>query len=310
MGGKATREAYGEALVSLGKNDKSIVVLDADLSKSTKTNLFASEFPDRFYDMGIAECNMAGTAAGLAIGGNTVFMSSFAVFATGRCYEIIRNSICYPALNVNIAATHAGITVGEDGGSHQSVEDIAIMRVLPNMKVFVPCDAYETKSMVEYMAKEKGPKYLRLGRSAQPIVFDDSYQFIPGKFSVLKEGNDTCIIACGLMVSEALKTADILLQKGIEATVINASSIKPFDNETVIHYAEKCGNVVTIEEHSIIGGLGSAVAEVLSEHYPCKMKRIGIMDKFGQSGKPADLLKEYGLTAEQICKEIIKLLEK
>ena len=305
----ATREAYGNALAAIGKEDSSIVVLDADLSKSTKTNVFAKECPDRFFDMGIAESNMAATAAGLAIGGNTVFMSSFAVFATGRCFEIIRNSICYPKLNVKVAATHAGVTVGEDGGSHQSIEDIAIMRVLPNMQVFVPADGIETEHMVRYMAKEEGPMYLRLGRSGQPVLFDESYHFEPGKSAVLKDGADVALIACGLMVSKALEAAEMLKDEGIDAAVINASSLKPFDADTVIAYAEKCGAIVTAEEHSVIGGLGSAVAEVLAENRPCPMTMVGVKDRFGQSGKPDALLKEYGLTAEEIAakaKEVIK----
>lgn len=305
----ATREAYGNALAALGKENKSIVVLDADLSKSTKTNVFGKECPERFFDMGIAESNMAATAAGLAIGGNTVFMSSFAVFATGRCFEIIRNSICYPNLNVKVAATHAGVTVGEDGGSHQSIEDIAIMRVLPNMQVFVPADGVETEQMVKYMAEEQGPMYLRLGRSGQPVLFDDSYQFVPGKSAVLKDGNDVAIIACGLMVSKALEAVEILKEEGIDAAVINASSLKPFDAETVIKYANKCGAIVTAEEHSVIGGLGSAVAEVLCENTPCPVAMVGVKDRFGQSGKPDALLEEYGLTAKEIAakaKEVLK----
>lgn len=305
----ATREAYGNALAALGKENKSIVVLDADLSKSTKTNVFGKECPERFFDMGIAESNMAATAAGLAIGGNTVFMSSFAVFATGRCFEIIRNSICYPNLNVKVAATHAGVTVGEDGGSHQSIEDIAIMRVLPNMQVFVPADGVETEQMVKYMAEEQGPMYLRLGRSGQPVLFDDSYQFVPGKSAVLKDGNDVAIIACGLMVSKALEAVEILKEEGIDAAVINASSLKPFDAETVIKYANKCGAIVTAEEHSVIGGLGSAVAEVLCENAPCPVAMVGVKDRFGQSGKPDALLEEYGLTAKEIAakaKEVLK----
>ena len=296
----ATREAYGKTLVAIGATNENIVVLDADLSKSTKTNLFAAEFPDRFFDMGIAETNMAAAATGLAISGKVPFMSSFAMFATGRCFEIIRNSICYPNLNVKIAATHAGITVGEDGGSHQSIEDIAIMRVLPNMQVFVPADATETAQMVKYMADNPGPMYLRLGRSGQPVLFDDSYEFQAGKSAILKDGKDVAVFACGLMVSVALEAAEMLKAKGIDAAVINASSLKPFDAETVIRYAEQCGAIVTAEEHSIIGGLGSAVAEVLVQNKPCPLVMVGIEDRFGQSGKPADLLREYGLTAENI----------
>lgn len=306
----ATREAYGKALAAIGKENDSIVVLDADLSKSTKTSTFGSEIPERFFDMGIAESNMAATAAGLAIGGNTVFMSSFAVFATGRCFEIIRNSICYPKLNVKVAATHAGITVGEDGGSHQSIEDIAIMRVLPNMRVFVPADAVETEQMVRYMAEEEGPMYLRLGRSGQPVLFDESYCFEPGKSAVLKDGSDIAIFACGLMVSKSMEAAEILKADGIDAAVINASSLKPFDGDTVVTYAEKCGAIVTAEEHSVIGGLGSSVAEVLAERKPCVMGMVGVQDCFGQSGKPDALLEEYGLTAQAIVDKVKEVLKR
>lgn len=297
----ATREAYGKTLAAIGATNEDIVVLDADLSKSTKTNIFAAEFPDRFFDMGIAEANMAAAATGLSISGKVPFMSSFAMFATGRCFEIIRNSICYPNLNVKIVATHAGITVGEDGGSHQSIEDIAIMRVLPNMQVFVPADATETAQMVKYLAANQGPMYLRLGRSGQPVLFDDSYEFKAGKSAVLKDGNDVAVFACGLMVSVALEAAELLKAKGIDAAVINASSLKPFDIETVKKYAAQCGAIVTAEEHSVIGGLGSSVAETLAQNTPCPMAMVGIEDRFGQSGKPADLLKEYGLTAENIA---------
>lgn len=297
----ATREAYGNALAAIGKDNEKIVVLDADLSKSTKTSVFAKACPERFFDMGIAESNMAATAAGLAIGGNTVFMSSFAIFAVGRCYEIIRNSICYPKLNVKIAATHAGITVGEDGGSHQSIEDIALMRVLPNMQVFVPADGVETTQMVRYMADEYGPMYLRLGRSGQPVLFDESFAFAPGKFTVMREGDDVAIFACGLMVSEALLAADALRKEGINASVINASSIKPLDEVTTVAYAKRCGAVVTAEEHSVIGGLGAAIAECLVRQQPCPVEFVGVEDRFGQSGKPDELLVAYGLTAEHIA---------
>lgn len=299
----ATREAYGNALAAIGKENENIVVLDADLSKSTKTSVFAVACPSRFFDMGIAESNMAATAAGLAIGGNTVFMSSFAIFAAGRCYEIIRNSICYPKLNVKIAATHAGITVGEDGGSHQSIEDIALMRVLPNMQVFVPADGVETAKMVSYMASHEGPMYLRLGRSGQPVLLDEKYEFRPGRFAVMKDGKDVVIFACGLMVSKALEAAAMLLDEGIDAAVINASTLKPLDKETTVSYAVKCGAVVTAEEHSVIGGLSSAVAECLGKHQPCPMESVGVEDQFGQSGKPDELLVAYGLTAENIAEK-------
>ncbi|MEG0875169.1 MAG: transketolase family protein [Clostridiales bacterium] len=306
----ATREAYGKALAALGKTDEKIVVLDADLSKSTKTSVFAKEFPQRFFDMGIAESNMAATAAGLSLRGKTAFFSSFAVFATGRCFEIIRNSICYPCLNVKIAATHAGITVGEDGGSHQSIEDIAIMRVLPNMQVFVPADGIETEKMVAYMSKSFGPQYLRLGRSKQPVLLDENYEFVPGKATTLKEGSDVAIMACGLMVSEALAAAEELAKDGIKAAVINMSSIKPLDEAAVAKYAQQCGAIVTAEEHNVIGGLGSAVAEALVKGVPCPVAMVGVEDRFGQSGKPADLLKEYGLTAENIIAQTKALIKR
>lgn len=299
----ATREAYGNALAALGKENENIVVLDADLSKSTKTSVFAKTCPARFFDMGIAESNMAATAAGLAIGGNTVFMSSFAIFAAGRCYEIIRNSICYPKLNVKIAATHAGITVGEDGGSHQSIEDIALMRVLPNMQVFVPADGVETAKMVSYMASHEGPMYLRLGRSGQPVLFDETYDFKPGRFAVLRDGKDVAIFACGLMVSKALQAVEMLQADGIDAAVINASTLKPFDKETTVSYAASCGAVVTAEEHSVIGGLSSAVAECLGKYQPAPLESVGVEDQFGQSGKPDELLAAYGLTAENIAEK-------
>lgn len=306
----ATREAYGQALAALGAEHQDIVVLDADLSKSTKTSTFAKTFPQRFFDMGIAEGNMAAAAAGLSLSGKIVFFSSFAVFATGRSFEIIRNSICYPNLNVKIAATHAGVTVGEDGGSHQSIEDIAIMRVLPNMQVFVPADAVETKKMVEYMVSSQGPQYLRLGRSGQPVLFGDDYKFQPGKSVTLREGGDVAIMACGLMVSKALEAAELLAAQGIEATVVNMSSIKPIDKEAIVKYAKECGAIVTAEEHSVIGGLGSAVAEVTAQSAPCKLAFVGVEDRFGQSGKPQDLLEEYGLTPEKIAEKAQGLLKK
>ncbi len=299
----ATREAYGNALAAIGKENAKIVVLDADLSKSTKTSVFAKACPERFFNMGIAESNMAATAAGLAIGGNTVFMSSFAMFAVGRCYEIIRNSICYPKLNVKIAATHAGITVGEDGGSHQSIEDIALTRVLPNMEVFVPADAVETVKMVQYMATHEGPMYLRLGRSGQPVLFQENYEFTPGKFTVMRDGNDVALFACGLMVGEALKAAETLHEEGISAAVINASSLKPLDEGTTVSYAQKCGAVVTAEEHSVIGGLGAALAECLVRQQSCPVEFVGVEDVFGQSGRPDELLVAYGLTAARIVEK-------
>jgi transketolase len=304
----ATREAYGEALAELGEEIKDIVVLDADLSKSTKTSVFAKKFPERFFNMGIAEQNLMGTAAGLATCGKIPFASTFAIFATGRAFEQIRNSICYPNLNVKIAATHAGITVGEDGATHQSIEDIALMRALPNMTVISPADATETKKAVRAAAQMKGPVYLRLGRHPVDTIFGEGYEFKPGKGVILREGRDVAIIATGVMVAEALKAAEILEKDGINAMVVNIHTIKPIDEEVILKAAE-CGAIVTAEEHSIIGGLGSAVAEVLSEKKPVLIKRIGIKDVFGMSGKPEELMKAYGLTAEDIA-EAVRSLKK
>lgn len=309
MSNTATREAYGKALVELGRVNPDIVVLDADLSKSTKTAGFAKEFPERFFDMGIAEADLMTTAAGLSTCGKIPFASTFAMFATGRAFEQIRNSICYPDLNVKIAATHAGITVGEDGASHQSVEDMSLMRSIPNMTVICPCDDVETNAAIKAVSIYKGPVYIRLGRLAVPTVNDpDNYNFEIGKAIKLRDGNDVSIFACGVMVNEAIKAAEELEKSGISAEVINIHTIKPIDTEAVINSARKTGAVITCEEHSIIGGLGSAVCEVLSENYPAPVKRIGIMDLFGESGKPAELMKEYGLTASNIvlaAKEVI-----
>jgi len=295
----ATREAYGEALAQLGEEIKDIVVLDADLSGSTKTSVFAKKFPDRFFNVGIAEQNLMGTAAGFATCGKIPFASTFAVFATGRAFDQIRTSICYPKLNVKIAATHGGITVGEDGATHQSLEDLAVMRALPNMTVICPADGVETKKAVRAAALHKGPVYIRLGRMAVETIFDEDCEFEIGKGKVLREGTDVAIIATGIMVAEALKAADILERDGINAMVVNIHTLKPIDEDLIIRAAE-CGAIVTAEEHSIIGGLGSAVAEVLAEKKPTPMRRIGVKDKFGMSGKPQELLKLYNLTAEDI----------
>lgn len=306
----ATREAYGQELVRLGADNKDVVVLDADLSKSTKTHDFMKNYPDRFFNMGIAEANMMATAAGLAAVGKIPFASTFAIFATGRAFEQIRNSIAYPRLNVKIAATHAGITVGEDGGSHQSIEDIAIMRVLPGMTVFVPADAVETAAAVRAAAEIKGPVYIRLGRSGVPVIHDENFKFIPGEAVTMREGSDVALIATGIMVSAALEAAEALAAEGIEAMVLNVHTIKPLDIFAVVEAARKCGAVVTAEEHSIIGGLGSAVAETLMEHHPVPMKRIGVRDTFGESGKPAELLKQFGLTAADIVDAAKKVMAK
>ena len=297
----ATREAYGKTLVELVEN-KDIVVLDADLSGATKTAMFKKACPERFFDMGIAEGDMMGTAAGLAVSGKIPFASTFAIFAAGRGFEQIRNSICYPNINVKIAATHAGVTVGEDGGSHQAIEDISLMRSLPNMVVLNPADAVEARQMVLAAAEYVGPMYLRFGRAATPVIHDESYKFELGKGEVVKEGKDVSIIATGIMVAKALEAAETLKADGIDAEVINISTIKPLDNELVLASAKKTGKVVTAEEHSIIGGLGSAVCELLAEEYPVKVTRIGVKDVFGQSGTPAALLEHYGLTAADIVK--------
>jgi transketolase len=302
----ATREAYGNALAELAEQILNLVVLDADLSKSTYTNKFEKKFPERFINVGIAEANLAATAAGLAACGKVPFMSTFAVFASGRAYDQIRNSIAYPGLNVKIGATHAGITVGEDGGSHQSIEDIALMRAVPGMVVLSPVDGNETKEAVKAAINHKGPVYLRLGRLAVPQITDqiDDYKFEIGKSVQLADGKDIAIIATGLMVHEALKARDLLEKEGISARIINMHTIKPIDQQAVINCAEQIGKIVTAEEHSIIGGLGEAVAGVTAKHYPCKIAMVGIQDTFGRSGKPADLMKAYGLTAEDIVKAV------
>lgn len=306
----ATRDAYGKALAKLGETKSNVVVLDADLSKSTKTADFAKVFPERFINVGIAEQNLIGISAGLAAAGMIPFASTFAMFATGRAFEIIRNSVCYPQLNVKICASHAGLTVGEDGGSHQSVEDISLMRSIPHMTVIVPADGVETEKAVFKVAEMKGPVYLRLGRPAVPVLFDDNYNFEIGKAVTMRKGNDAAVIACGIMVSEALNAAEELAKDGINVSVINMSTIKPLDDEAVIAAAKETGAVVTAEEHSIIGGLGSAVAEVLGENCPVPLVRLGINDTFGESGTPNDLLVKYGLTAEHIMQAVRKVLKK
>lgn len=307
--GKATRESYGEALIQIGYENKNIVVLDADLSKSTKTNGFKKEFPDRFFNAGIAEQNLMGMAAGMSNIGLVPFASTFAVFATGRAFEIIRNSICYPKANVKIAATHAGITVGEDGGSHQSIEDIALMCSLPNMTVIVPADHREAMEATKAAAMMEGPVYLRFGRCNTEDIFDDSYKFEIGKGTEIKKGDDAAIIATGMMVQKAIEAAKYLELEGIHVRVINISTIKPIDKEIIIKAAKETKGIVTAEEHSIIGGLGSMVSSVVCDKYPCKVKMIGIEDKFGESGTPDELMEKFKLTSDAISesiKEIIK----
>ncbi|MFU7515362.1 transketolase family protein [Clostridium sp. HCS.1] len=295
----ATREAYGAALKELAKNEN-VVVLDADLGKATKSIEFKNVAPERFFDMGIAESDMIGTAAGLSTCGKIPFATTFAMFAAGRAFEQIRNSVAYPNLNVKIAVTHAGITVGEDGGSHQAIEDISLMRSIPNMVVINPSDSVEAKQAVYVAAEYYGPVYIRFGRAATPVIHDENYEFKLGKGEILREGKDVVIIATGIMVSKALEAAEALSKENIEATVVNISTIKPLDTEMIVNLAKKTGKVVTAEEHSIIGGLGSAVAEVLSEECPVKLKRVGLKDIFGQSGTPDELLEYYGLTSKDI----------
>jgi len=307
---KATREAYGEALKILAANNPNVVVLDADLSGSTKTAEFKKVSPERFFNVGIAEQNLIGTAAGMAIAGKIPFASTFAMFAAGRAFEIIRNTVAYPKLNVKIAATHAGLTVGEDGASHQAIEDISLMRSIPNMTVINPADCIEAKQAVLKAAEYVGPVYIRLGRMAVEDVYDESYEFEIGKGVELKGGNDVTIIATGIMVQKSLKAAKILREEGIDARVINIHTIKPIDREIIIKAAKETKAIVTAEEHSIIGGLGSAVLEVLSDECFVPVKRVGVLDTFGESGKPEDLLEKYLLTEANIvnmCKKAIEI---
>lgn len=301
----ATRESYGNALVELGKKHEDLIVLDADLAGATKTGTFQKAFPDRHWDCGIAEANMAGIAAGLSTCGKVPFMSTFAMFAAGRAYEQVRNSIGYPHLNVKIGATHAGISVGEDGATHQCLEDLALMREIPGMVVINPSDDIEAKAAVEAAYEHVGPVYMRFGRLAVPVINDHAdYKFEIGKGIVLKEGTDVSIFATGLEVSEALEAAKMLEADGINAEVINIHTIKPLDKELVVKSAQKTGKVVTVEEHWINGGLGSAVCEVLSEEAPTKVLRIGVEDKFGESGPAVELIHKYELDAEGIYKKV------
>lgn len=297
----ATREAYGNALASLGEKYTDFVVLDADLAAATKTGVFKKKYPERFFDCGIAEADMVGVAAGLAASGKTVFASSFAMFAAGRAFEQIRNSVGYPHLNVKIGATHAGISVGEDGATHQCNEDIALMRTIPGMTIVNPADGIEAAAAVEVAINTKGPFYLRFGRYAVPYLYDENYKFELGKGVKLKDGKDVTIIATGLMVHLALEAANTLAAEGIDAEVINIHTIKPLDKDMVVSSAKKTGAVVTAEEHSVIGGLGGAVCETLSENAPVPVLRVGVEDRFGMSGKVPELLNEYGLTAENIA---------
>ena len=303
------RKAYGDTLVEIGRKNKHIVVLDADLSSSTRTAQFASEFPERFFNMGIAEQNMMATAGGLATTGKTVFVSTFAMFATGRVYDQIRQSIAYPELGVKIVATHGGVTVGGDGASHQMLEDISLMRVLPGMNVIVPADATEVASAIKVAAQTQGPFYIRLGRTKAPRIFPDDHQFELGKAPVVREGDDVTIGAIGLMVGKALTAAGMLKKEGISARVLNMSSLKPFDEDAILKAAKETCGIVTAEEHSVIGGLGSAVASYVTDVHPTFVKFIGIPDVFGQSGDYNELLNCYGLTAGNIAKTCEELLK-
>ena len=305
--GTATRAAYGHVLKTEVYKNPNVVVLEADLGNATKSNAFKEVAPERYFNMGISEQDLIGTAAGFAAAGKIPLASTFAVFATGRAFEQVRNSVCYPKLNVKICATHAGLTVGADGGSHQAIEDISLMRTLPNMTVINPADAKEAEAAVLAAIDYQGPVYIRLGRAETKDIHDDSYHFEWGKAEVLRQGSDVTIFATGIMTAKALDAAETLAKQGIQAEVINVHTIKPLDEETVIASAKKTAKVVTAEEHSIIGGLGSAVAEVLARQCPTKQAFVGVQDSFGESGSPNDLLEKYGLTAEAIVKAAVGL---
>ena len=307
---KSIRSEYGKTLVELGKKNTNIVALDADLSCSTQTAMFGKEFPERFFNMGIAEQDAMTTAAGLSTTGKIPFVSTFAMFATGRAWEQIRNSICYPRFNVKIVATHGGITVGEDGASHQALEDIAIMRDIPNMMVIVPADCTETREVIKFAAEYDGPVYIRLARTNVPNLFDpETYKFDPKKALVVKEGKDVTLVTNGETLVEALDCSQLLENDGISAEIIHMPVVKPVDAQTLVNSAKKTNHVITIENHSIIGGLGSAVCETLCENYPVKVKRIGINDQFGQSGEQRELMNFYGLTGEKLAQTIKNYLK-
>ena len=303
---KATRQSYGEALKELGEINSNVVVLDADLATATKTEIFAKEFPGRFFDMGIAEQNMMSTAAGFATCGKIPYASTFAVFAAGRAYDQIRNSICYPNLNVKICATHSGVTVGEDGATHQMIEDISLMRVLPNMKVFSTSDDIQTKWLIKEISKIDGPCYVRLCRLATPIIYNENQTFELGKMVQIGEGTDATVFATGVTVSEAIKAKEELEKQGINIRVIDVHTIKPIDKEMILKCAKETKKLISVEDHNIIGGLGSAISEVLTELYPTKLERMGINDIFGKSGKAEELMKYFGLTKEAIIEEVKK----
>ena len=302
----ATRQSYGKALLELGKKNEKVVVLDADVASATKTNLFAKEFPERFLDMGIAEANMLGTAAGLASCGKIPYSSTFAVFASGRGYDQIRTSICYPKLNVKICATHAGITVGEDGATHQMLEDISLMRTLPNMTVISPSDDTQTKWVIQEISKIEGPVYVRLARLATPIIYEENQKFEIGKAIQIGEGTDGTVFATGVMVAEAIKAQEELKLQGVDIRVVDVHTIKPIDKEMIIKCAKETKRLISIEDHSVIGGLGSAISEVLTDEYPVKLERIGMQDTFGKSGKAEELMEYFGITARFIVDKFRK----
>lgn len=300
----ATRQSYGEKLAELGHKNKDIVVLDADLAGATKTSIFAKEFPERFFDMGIAEQDMVSTAAGMSTFGKIPYASTFAIFAAGRAYDQIRNSVCYPNLNVKICATHAGITVGEDGATHQMLEDLGMMRGLPNMTVLSTSDDTQTRWAVEEISKIEGPVYLRLSRLATPVIYEENEKFEIGKGVQIGEGTDATVFATGVTVAESLKAKEELEKQGINIRVVDVHTIKPIDKEIIIKCAKETKKLISVEDHSVIGGLGTAIADVLTEHYPAKLIKIGINDTFGKSGKAEELMEYYGLTAENIIKKI------
>jgi transketolase len=306
----ATRDAYGQTLLELGHENPDVVVLDADLSGSTKTGIFAKQFPERFFNMGIAESNMVGVAAGLAAGGKVPFASTFAVFAAGRAFEQIRQALAYPSLSVNIVATHGGVTVGEDGGSHQAIEDLAIMRALPNMTVLCPADGPETSAAIRAVAAHDGPTYVRLGRAKVPVVFESDCEFVIGKGKQVCPGTDMTFITTGLMTAQAIEAAEILKEANISARVIHIGCIKPIDVDLVLQAARETGAIVTAEEHSVIGGLGGAVCEVLAEGHPAPVERVGLRDVFGQSGTGDDLLVHYGLTPSNLVEAAQRVLRR
>ena len=303
------RDANGEALLELGATNRDVVVVGADTTGSLKSGVFQSKFPERFFNVGIAEQNLVSIAAGLALAGKVAYSGTYAIFVPGKCVDQIRNNICYPNLNVKLVCSHGGISVGPDGASHQQVEDIAIMRAIPKMKVIIPADAPSTKGIAKAIATIPGPFYVRLTRSASPVVYEGGFEYKLGVANVLQDGGDVAVIACGIMVAEALKAAESLKAKGVSATVVDLHPIKPIDEDTIVKVAQRCGRVVTVEEHNVMGGMGSAVAEVLGEKHPTPMKRVGVMDTFGESGEASELLQKYGLTSANIEQTASSLIQ-